>query len=147
MQSLVSCLDHSCCRQLMLDAHKTIYTPACGATLAQTLDLHPCMWCHIGTNPSCCCRWVPGAFQQVEAAGILPRPPHFPYMLLPAQHAPVLISAGVDSWFHQNNTGVKGLWVWLDIGCGTCVFELAKVVWSGNKSSSGRWREKHVTAF
>ena len=37
LQSLVKCLDHSCCRQLMLDAHKTVYTSACFATLAHTL--------------------------------------------------------------------------------------------------------------
>jgi len=38
-------------------------------------------------------------------------------VLLPAQHAPVLITAGVESCFHQSNTGVKGLWFWLDIVC------------------------------
>lgn len=91
------------CKQHMLDAHKTVQTPARGATLKQTTN-----WC---------CRWVPRAVQQVEAADILPRSTHFPHVLLPAQHALVLISAGDDSCFHQSNAGVKGLWFWLDSVC------------------------------
>lgn len=67
------------------------------------------------TRGSWGCRWFRGAFQQVEAAGILSidRATNIPYLLLPTESASLHISGRHDSCLHESPQGVQRFWLWV----------------------------------